>query len=125
MLTPSDAIAFDPNFYSDPETFDGLRFYKLRQQADENGKGGGINVRHMFVATSKTAVQWGLGRHACPGRWFASHVIKMVVASFLLHYDLKFRDGEGRLKTFLFQTTNMPDPKTRILVRRKGEGPQP
>ncbi|KAH8659907.1 cytochrome P450 [Xylariales sp. PMI_506] len=114
VLAPADAIAFDPNYYPDPETFDGLRFYKLRQLADEKTK-----VRHQFVATSKTQVQFGLGRHACPGRWFAGHVIKLVIASILLHYDLKFRDGEAKAKTFLFQTTNMPAPKTTLLMRRK------
>ncbi|WYZ44885.1 hypothetical protein EsH8_VIII_000201 [Colletotrichum jinshuiense] len=40
VFTPSDAIAFDPNFYPDPETFDGLRFYNLRQQVEETGQGG-------------------------------------------------------------------------------------
>ncbi|KAL4939386.1 hypothetical protein BDV06DRAFT_214358 [Aspergillus oleicola] len=125
ICTPADAIAFDPKFYPDPESFDGLRFFKLRQEAEGASSGGGskisAKVRHQFVATSKTQVQFGLGRHACPGRWFAGHVIKMVVAGLLLNYDLRFRDGEGKRKTFLFQTTNMPDPKTRILVRRKGE----
>jgi hypothetical protein len=38
-----------------------------------------------------------------------------------MHSDFKFRDGEEKLKTFLFQTTNMPQPKTRILARRKKE----
>lgn len=121
MLAPAGAIAFDPSFYPDPERFDGLRFYKLRQEAEKDGSVA-AKVRHQFVATSKTQVQFGLGRHACPGRWFAGHVIKMVVASVLLDYDLKFRDGEGRPGTFLFQTTNMPHPKTRILVKRKNKG---
>ncbi|KAL4894557.1 cytochrome P450 [Aspergillus ambiguus] len=120
MLAPADAIAFDPNFYPDSETFDGLRFYKLRYQPDVDHKAGS-KVRHQFVATSKTQVQFGLGRHACPGRWFAGHVIKIVVASMLLNYDFKFRDGEKKPKTFLFQTTNMPSPKARILIRRKGK----
>ncbi|KAL2817756.1 cytochrome P450 [Aspergillus cavernicola] len=119
MLAPADAIAFDRTFYPDPETFDGLRFEKLRQQAVETGEVQG-KVRHQFVATSKTQVQFGLGRHACPGRWFAGHAIKLVVASVLLNYDFKFRDGEvNKTKTFLFQTTNMPHPKTRILIRKK------
>ncbi|CAN8097031.1 unnamed protein product [Discula destructiva] len=116
LFAPAGAIAFDPEFYPDPERFDGLRFYKLRQEAS------GSKVRHQFVATSNTQVQFGLGRHACPGRWFAGHLIKMVVANILLSYDLKFRDGEDRPKTFLFQTTNMPHPKTRILMKRKMEG---
>lgn len=121
-LAPADAISFDPNFYPDPGRFDGLRFYKLRQLAEGSGRVGD-KVRHQFVATSKTQVQFGLGRHAYPGRWFAGHIIKLVVASALLRYDLKFRDGEEKLKTFLFQTTNIPHPKTRILVRRKRNEP--
>lgn len=120
ILAPADAISFDPDYYPEPDKFDGLRFYKLRQQAEQSGQAG-AKVRHQFVATSKTQVQFGLGRHACPGRWFAGHATKMIVAAILLRYDLKFKDGEGKLKTFLFQTTNMPDPKTRIMVRRKKE----
>lgn len=118
VLAPAGAIAHDPSYYPDPERFDGLRFYRLRQEAEKEGSVA-AKVRHQFVATSKTQVQFGLGRHACPGRWFAGHVIKMVVASVLLDYDLKFRDGEERPGTFLFQTTNMPHPKTRILLKRK------
>lgn len=118
VLAPAGAIAHDSSFYPDPERFDGLRFYRLRQEAEKEGSVA-AKVRHQFVATSKTQVQFGLGRHACPGRWFAGHVIKMAVASVLLDYDLKFRDGEERPGTFLFQTTNMPHPKTRILVKRK------
>jgi cytochrome P450 len=120
MLAPAGAIAFDPSFYPEPEKFDGLRFYKLRQEAEKDGSVA-ARVRHQFVATSKTQVQFGLGRHACPGRWFAGHVIKMVVASILLDYDLKFREGEAKPATFLFQTTNMPHPKTRILMKKKNK----
>ncbi|KAK9567090.1 hypothetical protein V6Z77_001703 [Aspergillus fumigatus] len=75
-LAPSNAIAFDPNIYPNPEQFDGRRFYKLRHQ--NNSKAN--NIIYQFTAASKTQVQFGGERHACPGRWFAAHLIKMVVA---------------------------------------------
>lgn len=109
-------MAFDPDTYVDPEAFDGLRFFKLRQA---EGADGPTRVRQQFVGTDQKQVQFGLGRHACPGRWFAGHVIKLVVASLLLRYDLRFREGEEKPTTFLFQTTNMPRPGTIILARRK------
>lgn len=74
-LAPCNAIAFDPNIYPNPEQFDELRFYKLRHQNDSKAN----NIIY-FTAASKTQVQFGGGRHACPGRWFAAHLIKMVLA---------------------------------------------
>ncbi|XP_077659949.1 LOW QUALITY PROTEIN: cytochrome P450 [Aspergillus fumigatus Af293] len=109
-LAPCNAIAFDPNIYPNPEQFDELRFYKLRHQNDSKAN----NIIY-FTAASKTQVQFGGGRHACPGRWFAAHLIKM--QAILFKYDLKFRTGEERPKTWLFQTINTPDPKGKILVR--------
>ncbi|KAH3510178.1 hypothetical protein KXV55_002981 [Aspergillus fumigatus] len=88
-LTPSNAIAFDPNIYPNPEQFDGRRFYKLRHQ--NNSKAN--NIIYQFTAASKTQ------------------------QAILFKYVLKFRAGEERPKTWLFQTINTPDPKGKILVR--------
>ena len=32
---------------------------------------------------------FGYGRHACPGRFFATNEIKMIVAKMILDYDIK------------------------------------
>lgn len=42
-----------------------------------------------FVGVGQTSLQFGYGRHACPGRFFAAHEIKMIMASFVMHYDVK------------------------------------
>lgn len=32
---------------------------------------------------------WGHGRHACPGRFFATYLMKIMLAHVLVHYDVK------------------------------------
>lgn len=85
---PSHAIYQDPQNYPDSETFDGFRFYKLRQQ------GGAINhARNQFVTTNEQNLGFGYGRHACPGRFFAANEIKMIIARLIMDYDFKNADG--------------------------------
>lgn len=54
----SDAIHHDDEFYSDAASFDGLRFWKLRQ----SGAPGAARAASL-VATSDTFLQFGHGKH--------------------------------------------------------------
>lgn len=112
-FSPANAVNFDPEIYPDPKTFDGLRFYKLRQASE-----GDAN-RYQLTSITKTQLQFGSGRHACPGRWFAAHQNKLVVATLIQQYDIKFKDGEGRPKGILFQTNQFPNPKAEVLFRTR------
>ncbi|KHJ34786.1 putative cytochrome p450 monooxygenase [Erysiphe necator] len=63
--------------------FDGLRFFKLRQlPGNEN--------RHLLVSTSPDSLIFGHGNHACPGRFFASNEIKIILIELLLKWDFRF-----------------------------------
>jgi len=115
-FSASEAVSSDPNVYTSPEVFDGLRFYHLRLRSPEDERRG------QFVSTSKTELHFGAGRHACPGRWFASYEIKLIVLSFLDRYDLKLKEGLGRPKNWRFQTVNSPDPNGELLLKSRGSG---
>ena len=41
------------------------------------------------ATTSLNYAIWGHGKHACPGRFFAVDMIKMVVAYIITHYEIK------------------------------------
>ena len=114
-LSPTNAINFDPTIYPNADTFDPMRFDNLRQLSEEDA------TKHQLTSITKTQLQFGSGRHACPGRWFASHQAKLVVVTIIDRYELKLKDGEGRPKGSLFQTNQLPDVKAEILFRKKGK----
>ena len=113
LLAPSMAISSDPEIYENPDQFDGLRYYRLRERSPQDAN------RHQFATVSKTMMHFGEGRHACPGRFFASHEIKMILADLVLQYDFKLKDGEGRPKNILYQSLHFPDPTKEILFKKR------
>lgn len=64
-------------------------------QRDENAYPGGFNPRRSMEDTehpkvtdiSPAFLNFGLGRAACPGRWFTSNLLKLVLTRLLLDYD--------------------------------------
>jgi cytochrome P450 len=89
VAVPNEAVNHDPENYPDPERFDGYRFVKLREM-----KAGVTSQYHQFVTSNKTSLNFGYGKHACPGRFFASAEIKMILAYLLISFDFKLEGGE-------------------------------
>lgn len=111
----------DSTIYASPDTFDGFRFSKLheRQYGDDLTPGGGSSgMPFQLVTTTSDYLVWGYGRHACPGRFFAAVVVKMMLAYVILHYDVRFEDGL-RPKDVVVGTNYLPDPNAKILFRRR------
>lgn len=102
----------DEKFHKDPLTFDGHRFHNLRQLA-------GNETKYQFVTTSNEHISFGHGKHACPGRFFASNEIKIALVQVLTTYDLKFPDGKGKPRTLPNGVSVVPDPRGQIQYRRR------
>lgn len=73
----SDDRAHDASIWPGPLTFDAARFLRLREQPGEEN-------RHQFVTTTATLLGFGHGQHACPGRFFASNEMKVLLCFLLL-----------------------------------------
>ncbi|KAK7698752.1 hypothetical protein SLS64_012233 [Diaporthe eres] len=117
----SHPMAFDPEVVADPDSFDMLRSYKLRQAAGaaESGGGGGGGA-NQFVTASPSNLMWGYGRHACPGRYFAANEAKMIVSRAILDYEFRNVDGhEGRYPNMDFGLQSIPDPTKQLLFKRR------
>lgn len=86
LAVAGQAMALDPEFYKDPEMFNGRRFL--------NADGLPISPELAFHAIEPGNGMWGAGRLTCPGRHYASALSKLVVANLVLKYDIAFPDGQ-------------------------------
>ncbi|RYP89830.1 hypothetical protein DL770_004041 [Monosporascus sp. CRB-9-2] len=101
-----------PAEWGDPHAFDGFRFYKLRSKPEDANK-------FQFASPTYDSMQFGFGKDACPGRFFASNQIKIILAYILSHYDIKFEEGVvGRPKNFMFEVNVLADPTKMVLFKK-------
>ncbi|KAK7438623.1 hypothetical protein VKT23_017956 [Stygiomarasmius scandens] len=110
-------VHFDGEYYRDPEKCDLFRFKKLREKESRLI----TDPKHTFAFADGHALVFGTGRHACPGRFFASTLLKIIIGHILLTYDLSFPPGvKGSPDTLQFDRAVFPDPHaTLVFTKRK------
>lgn len=113
ILVSQCGFSNDDRYYPNSSRFDGLRFFKLRQRSEEDAN------RHQFTSISDTNVNFGAGKHACPGRFFAGNEIKMILAYFLINFDIKLKEGESRPKGMVLMMSKTPDTNAELMFRRR------
>lgn len=106
-------ILFDPEITPNPDFFDGLRYYNMR----ENNTAG--NRKHQYASLDEFNMNFGAGRYACPGRFFASMELKMLLAKLVLIYDFRFPRGKSRPKLLVMDELIAPVPWAKVLVRKR------
>lgn len=109
---PTYAIHHDRNVYENPETFDPLRFVHLQDKL-----GGG--TRYQMVAVHPESLGFGLGKAACPGRFFAATLLKSMLAHIILSYDMKLEDNATPPRSIYHGTTILANPTAKIMFRRR------
>lgn len=109
---PTHAISMDHQLYPDPKRFDGFRFEKLRKDPKQNG-------RAQYVASNPASMAFGYGRHACPGRFFAANEIKAIMAFLIQNYDMKFKEGQVRPESLLFETQCLPNMTGMVMFKKR------
>jgi len=68
----------DPSLHgNNPETFSGFRF---------------VDADDSFTTVGRSSLLFGMGKHACPGRWFAANTIKTVLSILIRKYDISNLD---------------------------------
>lgn len=114
VMMPIYPIVVNPAVTPDPYTFDGFRHYKLRLLPGESNK-------HQFATTDRNNLHFGHGKFSCPGRFLASNTVKLVLSHFLLGYELKLLEGEGRPRNVHLHEYVFPDPEAKILIKERAD----
>jgi len=111
VAVSSHKIHLNDKVYNDPTTFDGFRFSKMRLASSEKKVG--------MVTPSQDHLPFGLGRHACPGRYFAACELKLMFAHIVTTYDVKLENEGIRPPDMWVMTTCVPNPNTNVLFRKR------
>ncbi|CAK7231098.1 hypothetical protein SBRCBS47491_007815 [Sporothrix bragantina] len=125
----------DPDLYANPNAYDAFRYARQREAyestVNENASGeqqqkktpeqvaadAMRGLKLGMVTTSDSHLAFGHGRHACPGRFFVAHELKMILAYFLTNYDIKPLDE--RPKSLWIGQTIIPPLDVKVEVKRR------
>lgn len=102
---------WDTSVYQKPEEFDPSRF---RTRASRFN----YDFASKFVSPSPEHLGFGLGRHACPGRFFAATEIKIILCHILLNYDVELPAG-FKPKVSGIGPALTADPEGKLLFKKR------
>jgi cytochrome P450 len=111
IAAPTDPIHKDGDIYPNPEEFDGFRFAKLRERDG--------NAGCQATSTSAEHLQFGFGRHACPGRFFAINEVKAFLAHIIVTYDIKFESGKQAPPSLIISSARIPRKANAMFRKRQ------
>ncbi|KAF5368299.1 hypothetical protein D9757_010524 [Collybiopsis confluens] len=99
-------------YFPNAETFDGFRFSKMREEEGES-------IKHQMVTPTREYLLFGVGRHACPGRFFAVNEVKAIIGHMLMEYDFKLEPEGVMPNVKWFGGGGMQDEKTKVWFRKR------
>jgi len=111
---PLWAIQHDEENYPEAEAFDAFRFSRPSEEA-----GGEPTPQNATVVSlDNKFLPFGLGGHACPGRYFAVDEIKILLAYLIGNYDVERL--AKRPENMAINENWVPHGKITMRIRRKG-----
>lgn len=114
IAAPIKMFDLDPEFAENPEVFDGFRYYKKNLESGGAGTFGNIQC----VTTSPSFLTFGHGRHACPGRYFATEGLKLLFCRLILQYDIRYDEGNPRLPRLIIGEAILPDQAQKLSFKK-------
>ncbi|KAI0424551.1 cytochrome P450 [Xylaria sp. FL1042] len=117
ICAASDARSRDPSLYDSPLEFRPLRFFSPSSYPEGVDD---VDATNLFSSITAGDSWFGTGRQACPGRWYASAQIKLVLYHLLIQYDFKFPNGQTeRPKNWVKDEKTGPNMEQLILFRHR------
>lgn len=117
----SQAIHNDPSLYHDPLRFNAFRFsenFEWPQAADQPSEDvTKTRKQELSVDVNESFLTYGFGRHACPGRFFASQMMGLALAFVVQNYEVEKVTARKARQSVL--NILMPPTSDTIRVRRR------
>lgn len=98
------------------DSFDPFRFY--HPPASSSSSQSSLNQERkqkIAVQVSADYLPWGLGKHACPGRFFAVHVMKLILGHLFSEYDLQPLEKMPKI----VEIADMEFPSEEVVVKMR------
>ncbi|KAL4865748.1 hypothetical protein BDV12DRAFT_187932 [Aspergillus spectabilis] len=116
VCVPAHSIHRDPRFYPSPSTYNAFRF--AAEPAVGEGESSNTSPkRASLTTTTDSFLVFGHGRHACPGRFFAAHLMKLILAYLVQNYDVATLTQPVDKQVQV--GTTRPDASLKLTVRRR------
>ncbi|KAG2154646.1 cytochrome P450 [Suillus clintonianus] len=112
VVVASSPMHLDEEYFEGASEFQPFRFSKRRQDDGED-------PQFLLASTSPSYIPFGYGHHACPGRFFASSVMKAMMAYLVLNYDIKLEKEGERPPDEWFMMNCSPNRKAEVMFRRR------
>ncbi|CAG8984288.1 hypothetical protein HYALB_00010713 [Hymenoscyphus albidus] len=85
---PSGAINLKEEYYPSPHEFSGFRFVDPAIIPDKQSPQINQGKPSKLVDVDESFLMWGTGRMACPGRYYSSAFMKVIVGQIIMNYDV-------------------------------------
>ncbi|KAI9707821.1 MAG: hypothetical protein M1820_004426 [Bogoriella megaspora] len=114
VCVPHRSMMRDDAYFSNALHFNGFRFVQ-RSEQKENFSANASDGRSQLVGAEYV---WGYGRIVCPGRFYATVLLKLVLSTMLMKYDCKMPNIRGT-GSFQWRSSIIPKRSITITVRRR------
>lgn len=113
LCVPNYVLEQNQGLWSNPGEFDGLRYYNLRQTVAKE------SFRHQLFECSTDSMSFGYGSHTCPGRFFATNELKLIMAYIIKHFDIELKEkSKGRPANLRIAVELRPDQTAQVMFKR-------
>ncbi|EGD92510.1 hypothetical protein TESG_00083 [Trichophyton tonsurans CBS 112818] len=121
FCTPQRAMARDPANFEKPLEFHGFRFVDPRVLAGLEQPGFNIpdSAKPSQLTDTSNSQLWGTGRMACPGRFYAAAVMKIILGLYLTKYDMELADKKAP-RWFMWRSFIYPSASTTVILQPTG-----
>ncbi|KAJ7309361.1 cytochrome P450 [Mycena albidolilacea] len=114
------SMHYDPSFRDNAAEFDAFRFVREREAFEAARNPGGQDMfKRQMISTTADHLPWGIGKHACPGRFFATMELKTMLAHVVTHYDIEPEVPGMRPNDNVFGLSTTPNMWAKVRFRKR------